>query len=198
MYNSRPNNTFNNLFKELYADYYAPNYKQIYRDLMNYSLKYFPHKSLETPTSEVTVFNNDLYYLLDEMMRIMELNKGLGLAANQIGGTVSALLVKDNKEVIYEMINPVLIEANGAIVLREGCLSAPGVFVPIQRAESVLVQYQDRHGEAKNLMAEGMLARAVLHEMEHLSGKGFLDNTNRATRKASLSKIKKYSKNNVA
>lgn len=188
-------------FKEFYKDYDWDFNKQqalvVYRRLMNFNLVYFPDESLSTPTSFVTEFNSDLDQLIQEMKVIMEVNNGIGLSANQIGHSKSVIIVRDNKGIIHEMVNPVLIESEGEVTLKEGCLSSPGIFLPIKRAENVLIQYQDKTGENKRIMAEGMEARCLLHELEHLKGESFLDHTNRATRKSALSQIKKYKKNNV-
>lgn len=121
----------------------------------------------------------------------MNLHNGLGLAANQIGSNLSVFIIKDNKKNIIEFINPKIIKSYGEIILNEGCLSAPGIVLQVKRSEFVEVEYQDLLGESKSIIAEGMEARCLLHEYDHLQGKFYFELVNRATRKAAISKLKK-------
>ncbi len=121
---------------------------------------------------------------------------GLGLAANQIGLIQAFFIMQDKKKEIYEFINPIILSSNGTSYEKEGCLSFPTIFLPIQRAESIHVKYQDRNGEFHELVAEGIDARCIAHEMEHLEGKTFLEKVNgdmRRTAKAQLKKLLKRS-----
>lgn len=121
----------------------------------------------------------------------MKLHSGLGLAAPQIGNLSSVFIVKDSKHTIHAFVNPKILETDGAILLQEGCLSAPGIFLPISRPEGVFIEYQDLNGTTQKLAAEGVDARAILHEMDHLQGKFYFDLVNRQARKAAISKLKK-------
>jgi peptide deformylase len=125
------------------------------------------------------------------MARLMRLHGGVGLAAPQIGVLSSVFIIKDNKHNVIEFINPKIISTDGTILLNEGCLSAPKIFLPIPRAESVHLEYQNLQGETKQVVAEGIEARAILHEYDHLQGKFYFDLVNRATRKAAISKLEK-------
>lgn len=157
------------------------------------NLLYYPNKMLETKCELVTEFNTELFSILDNMTSVMLKHNGLGLSANQVGINKRILLVKA-KDKIYELINPVIIEVTDNVMMQEGCLSSPGIFLSISRPAQVLFQYQDRTGGLKKAMAEDIEARIILHECEHLEGKFFLQNVNRAERKLALSKLKKQLK----
>lgn len=151
----------------------------------------FGHPSLNKRCERIEKFDIELHALLDGMKKIMEENKGIGIAANQTGFNLRAFLVKTVKGDIVEMVNPVITDTEGFIVMPEGCLSAPGVNLSLGRPEYVVVVYQDRNGEHHRVMAEGIEARIILHENEHLDGKNFLNNVNRKERKKAISKSKK-------
>jgi peptide deformylase len=155
------------------------------------NLFYYPAKVLEIPCEVVVDFNDELNLLLDGMKEVMLKHNGLGLSANQVGVSKRVMIVKNNKGEIYEFINPVVIDVADADSLPEGCLSFPGIFLDIIRPTSVMFQYQDRTGEVKKAMAEGIEARCFLHEMDHLKGKTMLDSVNRDMRKTVKSKMKK-------
>ena len=201
--------TLNNLFKQHYnlsplyygtwniIDYIYEG-KIVYRRLMGLGLKYFNDVALQTPCQAVTVFDESISVIIGEMKNVMSVHNGIGISANQCGFTEAIMLVKDKKGEVHTFINPVVIETEGMDIMSEGCLSAPEVFLSIARPTSVLLQYQDVSGETKKIMAEGIEARCILHEMEHLRGESFLKHVSRNIRKIALSKIKKYLKNNIA
>lgn len=162
------------------------------------NLLYFPDEYLSNPCRKITHFDSSLKEIIAEMKNHMSYHKGLGLTANQVGYGIAVMIVKDKKDVVHEFINPQVIETDGSISMSEGCLSAPSIFLEITRPSSVLLQYQDITGEIKQVMAEGIEARCILHEMEHINGESFMKNVNRTVRKIALSKLKKYLKNNVA
>jgi len=157
-------------------------------------LIYYPNKILET-ACEPYAFNEgsevelkDIYACME---KIMLEHKGVGLAANQVGLTQRFIVIKDNKGTVHHFTNPVVIDTDGNIQMNEGCLSTPGIAVPITRALSVLLEYQTYTGERKRVVAEGLEARAILHEIDHLDGKNYLEKTSRQERRIALSKIRK-------
>lgn len=154
-------------------------------------LEYYPSKYLDMACDPVEFFDEVLHKQLDEMKKIMEEHKGLGLAANQVGLNKRMFLFKDNKGIVHEVINPKIKSTNGAVSISEGCLSAPDVFVSISRPEDVGFEYQDRNGEWQNALAFGLEARAVLHEYDHLDGIFFLSKVNRQIRRAAIAKLKR-------
>ena len=157
----------------------------------------YPDKRLKQISKEVTEFNEELHKLLDDMYDTMLSKKGVGLAAIQIGVAKRALIINlpedDSDDVIIrkedtlEIINPVFIKKEGACKHQEGCLSIPGVYEDIERAEHIILEYYDRHGTKKTIENDEFLAIALQHEMDHLEGKVFIE-------KLSILKRKKFEK----
>jgi len=157
-------------------------------------------------SKEVTVFDDTLHELLDDMYDTMRSKNGVGLAAIQIGVDKRALIINiplddpegeeygedrngndQPKENTLEMINPEIIEKDGSEKFQEGCLSIPGVYEDVERAKHVKVKYFDRHGEVQHIEDDGFLAIAIQHEIDHLDGKVFIE-------KLSFLKRKKFEK----
>ncbi|QIZ67279.1 peptide deformylase [Geobacillus subterraneus] len=131
----------------------------------------YPAPVLEQPCAPVTAFDRQLGRLLDDMYETMLAADGVGLAAPQVGiaKQVAVVDVGDEHGRI-ELINPVIVEARGEQVDVEGCLSFPGLFGEVPRAEYVKVRAQNRRGRLFTLSATGFLARALQHEIDHLHG----------------------------
>lgn len=131
----------------------------------------YPDPVLETPCAEVTVFDKKLAKLLNDMYDTMIEFDGVGLAAPQIGISKRIAVVDiDDDMGTLELINPKLLEVNGSQVGAEGCLSFPGLFGDVERPLSIKVEAQNRKGKKYIIEAEEYLARAILHEMDHLDG----------------------------
>lgn len=158
-------------------------------ELMN--LVHYPNKALETKCEPILEFNEEIGMLLDRMKDVMLEAKGIGLAANQIGITKKAIVIKTENGMIHEMINPLILDTDGEINMREGCLSAPGIHLDIFRPEQITLQYQDRTGEVKKIVATGLIARTILHEVDHLQGITFFSKVSRNERKLSIKQLKK-------
>lgn len=132
---------------------------------------------LETKDSEflhkksrpVEEFDDRLFSLLDDMQETLEEAEGLGLAAPQVGVLKRAVLCRID-DVVYEMINPEIIESFGECVDREGCLSVTGKYANILRSEKITVTFFDRNKKLHKLLLEGYDARVVCHEIDHLNG----------------------------
>lgn len=124
----------------------------------------------------VTVFDEKLWTLLDDMTETMQQAQGAGLAAPQVGilRRVCVIDVRDKHGVI-ELVNPEIIEAVGSQTGGEGCLSAPGEWREVERPATVTVKAQDRNGNEFTMTGEGLLARAFCHETDHLDGVLFID-----------------------
>lgn len=157
-------------------------------------LRYFPDLALSNKCQPVTVFDDVLKEKVEEMKNIMSYHNGLGISANQCGFFDTMFLMKDSKGEVQVFVNPTVVETDGLVRMKEACLSAPGITLGIERPASVLLQYQDINGETKKIMAEGIEARCILHEMEHLEGKSFLSHVNREARKAALAHVKRHVK----
>ena len=119
----------------------------------------------------VTKFDRRLHILLDDMADTLEESNGVGLAAPQVGVLRRVVLVDVGDEEGYlELINPEIIEQSGEQTGLEGCLSVPGEYGIVTRPNVVKVRAQDRFGEWFEAEAEGLMARAFCHEIEHLDG----------------------------
>ena len=157
----------------------------------------YPDKRLRLISKEVTSFDQELHQLLDDMYDTMFSKKGVGLAAIQIGVDRRVLIINipsdesDEVEILkeetLEIINPVFIKKEGVCKHQEGCLSIPGVYEDIERAESIVLVYQDRDGVQHTLENSDFLAIALQHEIDHLDGKVFIE-------KLSFTKRKKFEK----
>lgn len=130
-----------------------------------------PNEVLETKCETVLTFNRKLWKLLDDMYDTMIAYDGVGLAAPQIGEPIRVAVVDiDDDAGTIELINPVILEKRGSQTDIEGCLSFPEVFGDVERAEYIKVRAQNRRGKTIFIEAEGFLARAMQHEIDHLQG----------------------------
>ncbi len=123
-------------------------------------------------------FNENLGRLLDNMAQTMVEYEGVGLAAPQIGISKQVVVI-DVGDGLIELVNPVVLGTNGSQIGPEGCLSVPGEFEEVERAAQVKVRAQDRQGQFFEIDGEELLARALLHEIDHLHGILFVDYLNR-------------------
>ncbi|MEG0584849.1 MAG: peptide deformylase [Christensenellaceae bacterium] len=129
---------------------------------------------LRKKSKEVTVINKKITDLLDDMAQTMYEARGVGLAAPQVG-SLRRVAIVDVGDGLIEMINPVVLESEGQQRVEEGCLSLPDDNGYVIRPAKVTVQAQDRNGELKKYTGEGLLARAFVHEIDHLDGILFTD-----------------------
>ena len=130
-----------------------------------------PNDVLETKCEEVTSFDRNLAKLLNNMYDTMVKADGVGLAAPQVNVAKRIAVVEVDEDFgKIELINPVILESKGSDVDIEGCLSFPGIYGEVERPNYVKVRAQNRKGGTYILEAEGFLARAIQHEMDHLDG----------------------------
>lgn len=119
-------------------------------------------------------FDAGLAALVEDMFETMAHYNGIGLAAPQIGIPKQILVIDTQVEgQRVAMINPVLVDSDGAEIDIEGCLSIPGIYGEVERSRQVTVRFQDVTGEDREVKAEGLFARAIQHEFDHLCGKLF-------------------------
>lgn len=143
-------------------------------------LKGADNKVLRKKSVEVIDFNEDLRELVKNLKETMVAEKGLGIAAPQVGENVSVFLVtlnyKKDDEKIVAMINPEIVARGAEMEIgEEGCLSLPGIYGNVERYKYVEVEFFDLVGEKKVLSLEGLDAREVQHEIDHLEGILFVD-----------------------
>ena len=123
----------------------------------------------------VEQFDNRLHMLIDDMAETMESANGVGLAAPQVG-VLRRVVTIDVGQGVIEMVNPEIIyESAEKIDDAEGCLSSPGEYGLVKRPRKVRAKYYDRHGNLCEIEGEGLLARAICHETDHLNGRLFKD-----------------------
>jgi peptide deformylase len=142
------------------------------------SLRFLGDDILRAKAKEVTVFNERLAQLLDDMFETMENCNGVGLAAPQVGilKRVAVVGFEDKK---YELVNPEIIEQSGDLEGTEGCLSVPGRRGYVIRPQKVKVKTFDRNGAEVIIEEENFLARALCHEIDHLNGVLYIDKAER-------------------
>jgi len=138
------------------------------------SIVKFPKNILTRRAAKVPAVGDDERKTLAEMAKTMYLNGGVGLAAVQVG-IDRQLAVVDTGKGLIKMVNPVMVKSEGSETAEEGCLSVPDTAVKIKRAKKIVVQYLNEFGEISQITAEGLLARAIQHEIDHLSGKLIID-----------------------
>jgi len=126
--------------------------------------------TLRKVSRPVVVFNKRLHDLLDDMQETLAEANGLGLAAPQVGILRRAVLVVNEADEVCELVNPEIISAEGEQEGFEGCLSVPGFYGVVKRPLIVTVQAFDRNGKAFTMTGEGMTARCLCHEIDHLNG----------------------------
>jgi peptide deformylase len=142
----------------------------------------YPHEILRQEAQSVNRIDGEFQNLIDQMLEIMYKAKGVGLAANQVG-ELRRLVVMDvtpageNPNPIV-LINPRITELEGEEVGEEGCLSIPNYTAPVKRALKLHLLGYDRNGKELRLEAEGLLARCIQHELDHLNGVCFVDRLN--------------------
>lgn len=153
----------------------------------------FPDPRLRTKAAPVEAVDDRLRALIDDMFETMYAAPGIGLAATQVD-VHRRLLVTDvssDKSAPHVLINPEILEKDGVMVSDEGCLSVPGYYEEVERAEHIRVRFLDRQGVSQEMDAEGLLAVCIQHEMDHLEGKLFVDYLSEAKRQRIRKKLLK-------
>ena len=137
----------------------------------------YPDPRLRTVAQQVEVVDDVLRTLIDDMFETMYAAPGIGLAATQVNVHQRILVadVSEDQSQPLALINPEILQAEGKKATDEGCLSVPGIFEQVSRAEQITVRALDRDGHAMEITAEGLLAVCIQHEMDHLEGKLFVD-----------------------
>ena len=153
----------------------------------------FPDPRLRIRAAEVADIDDKLLKLIDNMFETMYAAPGIGLAATQVD-VHRRLLVADvssERDDPHVLINPLILEKDGQMVTEEGCLSVPGFFEEVERAEHVRIRYLTRDGEETEAKFENMLAVCIQHEIDHLDGKLFVDYLSEAKRQRIRKRLEK-------
>lgn len=150
---------------------------------------------LVAPNAPVEIFDEDLDNLITEMFETSWATPGLGLAAPQIGVNLRLAVLdlsvgKDLEQKIV-LVNPEITSQEGQVSMEEGCLSFPGLFTTFVRPKSITVRAQDATGKWREIEAEGLLAQALCHEIDHLNGILLIDHIRGLKRKMFIRRVKK-------
>ena len=139
-------------------------------------LKY-PDPKLHTVAKPVSEVNDRIKKLVADMAETMYESRGIGLAATQVDvhERVVVIDLSEERNQLITLINPIITHKDGETTYEEGCLSVPGVYDTVTRAERVTVEFLDADGHAQKLDADGLLAICIQHEVEHLQGKVFVE-----------------------
>jgi peptide deformylase len=150
----------------------------------------YPNSILRKKCDAIETIDEEVVQLARDMLETMYEDKGIGLAAPQVGIT-RQLIVLDVGDGPLALINPRIVEAEGSDIMEEGCLCLPGINVDVERSARVRVTGLDPKGEAVDIDADDLLARALQHEIDHLSGTLIIDKISKLKRDLLLKKYKK-------
>lgn len=157
---------------------------------------HYPDPRLRKVASPVSSIDNRLRQLAADMAETMYEAPGVGLAATQVNVHLRLVVIdiSEKKNELNVLINPELIEADGIKTGEEGCLSVPGIYEKLERAERVKVRYLGLDGATHYMTAEGLLAVCIQHEIDHLNGKVFVDHLSQLKQTRIRSKLLKRSR----
>lgn len=152
---------------------------RIEQDMSRLTILEFPDPRLRSKARPITTadFTPAFQTLLDDMFETMYAAPGIGLAASQVDVHLRFMVIdiSEEKNEPRVFINPEILSKDGQTTYQEGCLSVPGIFADVNRADRIRVRALDRHGEPYELDADGLLAICIQHEMDHLDGRLFVD-----------------------
>lgn len=153
----------------------------------------YPDARLHKLAAPVTVFDEALKKLVADMAETMYAAPGIGLAATQVDvhKRVIVVDVSERHDSLVVLVNPEIVEATGESDIEEGCLSVPGIYELVERAERVKVRACDQSGKAFTLEAQGLLAVCIQHEMDHLQGKVFVEHLSQLKQQRIRAKLAK-------
>lgn len=141
---------------------------------MMLEIKKYPDKNLTRKTKRVVKIDDELKKLINDMVETLYAKRGAGLAANQVGESKRVAVVDDGQGLLI-LVNPKITEKKGTVAMIEGCLSFPGMELEIKRPEKIELEYWDKNGQQRKIKTQGLLARVICHEVDHLDGKTMLD-----------------------
>jgi len=154
---------------------------------------HFPDNRLRNKAQPVAEVDDSIRQLVDDMLETMYQAPGIGLAATQVNVAKRVLVIDISEEHDQPMafINPEILTKDGEETMDEGCLSVPGVYETVKRAERITVRALDRNGEPFELETDGLLAVCIQHEIDHLDGKLFVDYLSNLKRQRIRKKLEK-------
>jgi len=148
----------------------------VYNFRMKRKIVHFPNPILKKKAKAVKWVTPEVIRLVNDMLETMRAAPGIGLAAPQVGVLLRVIVAEINDETgPVALINPKIIARDGEQTYTEGCLSLPGVEAPVKRASTVVARGWDKSGQEIEVIAKGLLATVLQHEIDHLDGKVFID-----------------------
>ena len=164
-------------------------------------IRKFGDDVLRLPAEPIAEIDQPLQKLIDDMIETMYAAPGVGLAANQVGVArrlmVIDLSVGKRPGECHVFINPEIVDSEGEVTEEEGCLSIPDFVEIVTRPEKVKLRYLDRNGKEREMWGEGLMARAMCHEIDHLNGTLFVDHLRGFKKEKILKKISKLAKSGM-
>lgn len=157
------------------------------------SILRYPDARLHKVAAPVTVFDDGLKRLVADMVETMYAAPGIGLAAIQVDVPKQVIVVdvSERRDSLVVLVNPEILETTGVSDIEEGCLSVPGIYELVERAERVKVRAHDQNGNPFTLEAQGLLAVCIQHEMDHLKGKVFVEHLSQLKQQRIRAKLAK-------
>ncbi|MEZ4464228.1 MAG: peptide deformylase [bacterium] len=150
----------------------------------------WPDPRLLEVAAEVPSVTPAVQRLVADMFATLREEGGVGLAATQVGVALRVVVIdcspRDARASARALINPRFVERRGTVIWREGCLSLPGVTAEVERAQRVVVEYLDEHGQPQRLETQDLEAVCLQHEIDHLDGRLYVDRLGQLERKATL------------
>jgi peptide deformylase len=159
----------------------------------------YPDPRLHKRAVRVEAVTEQIRKLINDMAATMYAAPGIGLAATQVDVHLRLIVidVSESHDQLRVFINPELVSASGDAEVEEGCLSVPGVYEKVRRAERITVRALDASGEPFTLDADGLLAVCIQHEMDHLEGKVFVEKLSRLKQSRILARLRKRERQTV-
>jgi peptide deformylase len=153
----------------------------------------YPDERLHTVAAKVDRVDDEIRQLIKDMAETMYAAPGVGLAATQVDihKRVIVIDLSETRDELKVFINPEIVASSGQSEFEEGCLSVPGIFEKVRRAERITVRALNAEGESFELQADGLLAVCIQHEMDHLEGRVFVEYLSRLKQQRILKKVKK-------
>lgn len=154
---------------------------------------HYPDPRLHTVAAPVRRVDDRIRQLINDMAETMRAAPGIGLAATQVDihERVIVIDISDTRDALHAFINPEIIDSSGEIECEEGCLSVPGVFEKVRRAERITVTALDLQGRPFTLETDGLLGVCIQHEIDHLNGRVFVEYLSRLKQQRIAAKMKK-------
>ena len=156
----------------------------------------FPDPRLKKTAARIETIDEQIHQLAKDMAETMYAAPGVGLAATQVDVQQRLIVidVSEARDELLVLVNPELVETDGKKLVEEGCLSVPGVYEKVERAERVVVRYLDLSGNEQHISGEGMLAVCLQHEIEHLDGHIFVEHLSQLKQSRIKTKMLKQAK----